>query len=69
MRLIKALLALTLVAFAFTARPSAQTPGTGPVVTGQILVKFRPGASATAKANAHRVAGGRVVNEIARTGV
>jgi thermitase len=69
MRLIKALVALTLVAFALTARPSAQTPGTGPVVTGQILVKFRPGANAAAKADAHRVTGGRVVNEIARTGV
>jgi thermitase len=69
MRLIKALVVLTLVASALTARPSAQTPGTASVVTGQILVKFRPGASAAAKADAHRVAGGRVVNEIARTGV
>jgi thermitase len=69
MRLIKALVAVTLVACALTARPSAQTPRTGTVVTGQILVKFRPAASAAAKAEAHRAADGSVVNEIARTGV
>jgi thermitase len=69
MRLIKALVALTLVAVALTARPSAQTSGAAPAVPGQILVKFRPGASAAAKTAAHRAEGGRPLNEIARTGV
>jgi len=69
MRLIKALVVLTLVAFAFTDRPSAQTAGAGRFVSGEIVVKFRPGASANAKADAHRQAGGRLLNEIARTGV
>jgi hypothetical protein len=45
MRLIKALVALDARGVALTARPSAQTPVTGPVVAGQILVKFRPGAA------------------------
>jgi thermitase len=69
MRLITPVVALTLVAFAMPAGPSAQTPGSGSAVAGQLLVKFRPGASAAAKADVHRVAGGRVANEIARTGV
>jgi thermitase len=69
MRLIKALVALTLVAFTLTASPSAQTPGGGPAVAGEILVKFRPGANAAHTADAHRVAGGRVLDEIARTRV
>ena len=69
MRLIKAFVALTLVAFALPARPSAQTQVAEPFVAGQILVKFRPGGSAAAKADGHRVAGGKVVGQIARTGV
>jgi thermitase len=64
----KAVAAITLVMLAFTARPFAQTPPRH-FVTGEILVKFRPGASAGAKADAHRTAAGTVLAEIARTGV
>ena len=38
-------------------------------MTGEIVVKFRPGTNANAKADAHRAAGGRQLNEIARTGL
>jgi thermitase len=69
MRLITSIATLTLVAFIFAARPLAQTAASGPAVAGQILVKFRPGASANAKADAHRVSGGAALREIARTGV
>jgi thermitase len=69
MRLLKVFVALTLVALVFSARPAAQAPGSGSFVEGQILVKFRPGSSANAKADAHRQNGGRQLDEIARTGV
>jgi thermitase len=67
MRLIKALVAAGLVAFALNAHPSAQSPNANHVVAGQILVKFTPGATGQAKADAHRQGGGRVLNEIAST--
>ena len=44
MRLSTALVAVTLVVFAFTVRASAQTVGAGSVVASEILVKFTPGA-------------------------
>lgn len=69
MRLSNALLALTLVVFAFTVRTSAQTGNAGSFAAGEIIVKFRPGANANAKADAHRQNGGRQLDEIARTGV
>jgi thermitase len=69
MRLSKALLAVTLVIFAFTLRSSAQTASGPPLVAAEILVKFRPGANANAKADAHRQGRGTPSNEIARTGV
>src|SRR4051812_7730800 len=69
MRLSKALVTILLVLVAFNARPSAQTPRRGRFVAGEILVKFRPGANASAKADAHRQGGGSPLNEIARTGV
>src|SRR5262245_60382391 len=69
MRLAKAFVVLTLVAITLSARPAAQSPGSSSFVAGQILVKFRPGSSANAKADAHRQNGGRPLNEIARTGV
>ena len=69
MRLSKALVTLLLLLLAFDARPSAQTPRRGRFVAGEILVKFRPGANASAKADAHRQGGGSLLNEIARTGV
>jgi thermitase len=65
----KALVALTLVALAFTVRPSAQSTTSGSAVTGQVIVKFRPGASASAKADAHRAGGGSQLTEISRTNV
>ena len=67
MRLIKALVAAGLVALALNAHPSAQSPNANHVVAGQILVKFTPGATGQAKADAHRQGGGRVLNEIAST--
>jgi thermitase len=69
MRLSTALVAVGLVVSAFTARPSAQARSAGPSVAGEILVKFRPGVAATAKADAHRLAGGTRRNEIVRTGI
>ena len=69
MRLIKALVAAGLFAFALKAHPSAQSVNADHVTAGQILVKFTPGATAQAKADAHRQGGGRVVNQIAATGV
>ncbi|MGH9255281.1 MAG: CARDB domain-containing protein [Vicinamibacterales bacterium] len=41
----------------------------GPFVVGEILVKFRPGANANARADAHRAAAGTPLLEIARTRV
>src|SRR5262245_26507456 len=38
-------------------------------VAGAILVKFKPGADANAKADAHRNGGGRRMNEITGTGL
>jgi thermitase len=69
MRLIRALPLVILVTVAFSALPLAQAPAQGNAVAGQILVKFRPGVNGTAKADAHRAAGGRMLSEISRTGV
>ena len=69
MRLRSTLIAVTAMIVVFANSSSAQTAGTGRFVAGEILVKFRPGAAAAAKADAHRMAGGRMVAEIARTGV
>ena len=67
MRRSHALVVLALVAVVFTAHPSAQNAGSPQFVAGQILVKFRPGAAASAQADAHRQAGGTQLAEIART--
>jgi hypothetical protein len=69
MRFNTAIVASALVAFAFTARASAQTPATRSLVAGEILVKFQPGANDAAKANVHRALGGTRLNQIARTGL
>jgi subtilisin family serine protease/subtilase family serine protease len=69
MRSINALVAVSLAALVSVAQPSAQAPNAGPAVAGQIIVKFRPGATGIAKADAHRQGGGKTLNEIARTGV
>jgi len=68
-RFSKALIALSLVAVALTVRSSAQTVGAGPFVAGEILVKFRPGVNANARADAHREAGAAPIAEIQRTGL
>jgi subtilisin family serine protease/subtilase family serine protease len=65
----KALIALLLVAAGLTMRASAQAPGDGPFVGGEILVKFKPGVNADARADVHRVARGAAVDEIRRTGL
>jgi subtilisin family serine protease len=69
MRVITAIAVVILVTVSFDARPSAQAAAQGNAVAAQILVKFRPGASGAAKADAHRAGGGRVLSEVSRTGV
>jgi thermitase len=59
-----------LVAVVFIMRSSAQTPAAnGTFVAGEIIVKFRPGVNASAKADAHRQGGGTAQTEIVRTGL
>ena len=65
---LKALAAVALT-LAIQSVPHAQLPAAAVSRPGEILVKFRPGASANGKADAHRQAAGRVTAEIARTGV
>ena len=61
---------LMLVAVVFIMRSSAQTPAAnGTFVAGEIIVKFRPGVNAGAKADAHRQGGGTGTTEIVRTGL
>jgi subtilisin family serine protease/subtilase family serine protease len=64
-----AVIAITLVIVALTVRSSAQTPGSRRFVVGEVLVKFRPGINANARADAHRVARGLALDEVARTRV
>jgi thermitase len=68
-RFSKVLIALSLVAVASAVSTSAQTVNAGPFVAGDIIVKFRPGAKANARADAHRLAGATPLVEIPRTGV
>ena len=65
----RAAAAFALVALVFTARSSAQNAADSAFVTSEILVKFRPGVTASAQADAHAQAGGRQLAEIARTRV
>lgn len=51
------------------AAPGIVRAAAGPFIAGEILVTFRPGAAASAKADVHRQAGGTRLAEIARTGV
>ena len=67
MRLNKAFFAVTLIALVLLGgRSSAQRPA---FVSGEILVTFRPGAAASAKADAHSAGGGSPAAEIERTRV
>jgi subtilisin family serine protease len=68
-RFSKALVAIGFVLGALGVRSSAQAPAAGPFVAGDVLVKFRPGSAANARADAHRVAGAAPLVEIPRTGV
>jgi thermitase len=67
-----AFIALTLVALMSSTSLSGQGPGalpSGEALSGEILVKFRPGSSADQRADAHRQAGGTRLAGIARTRV
>ena len=68
MRAKHTLVALTLILAAFVEFPSAQSPNRQSRA-GEILVKFTPGASAAARADAHRLGGGNAIAEVARTHV
>jgi subtilisin family serine protease/subtilase family serine protease len=69
MRPITVFLALALVASALAVRPAAQGQDGGPVVSGEIIVKFRPGSNANARADAHRAGRGRMRRELAASDV
>jgi thermitase len=69
MRLANVFVRIALVMLAFAVNASAQTPGAGRFAAGQILVKFKPGIAANAKADAHRSGGGMRLNEIPRSDV
>ena len=66
--LISAFLVVAAV-FTLAIRTSAQAPASGPSVSGEILVRFAPGANERARAEAHRASGGNRLDEIPRTGV
>jgi hypothetical protein len=58
-----------LVASVFTMGSSARTSGAhGRFVSGEIIVKFKPGVSGKAKGDAHQQGRGSVKKEIARSG-
>ena len=59
--------ALALVVLGFPVQSSAQSNESA--VAGEILVKFRPGATASQRADAHRQGGGTRLAGIVRTGV
>jgi hypothetical protein len=54
MRLKHTLVAVAVIILAVTEYASGQTAGAGRFVAGEILVKFRPGASAAVQADTHR---------------
>jgi subtilisin family serine protease/subtilase family serine protease len=68
-RFSKALVAISLVVGALTVRSAAQTVPPVPFVAGDVLVTFKPGVNANAKADAHRVVRATPLAEIPRTGV
>jgi len=69
MRRSRFVVAVVLLVFAFASPSWAQSSKATRFVDGQMLVKFKPGAAASAKADAHRRGGGKPLKEIARTGV
>ena len=62
-----ALLVFVVLAAGMPSRAEAQDAGR--FVAGEVLVKFKPGTPASAKAQAHGQSQGRLLAEIARTGV
>ena len=64
MRVSKALVAIGLVVGALTVRSAAQTVTPVPFVTGDVLVTFKPGVNANARADAHRAVGATTLVEI-----
>jgi thermitase len=62
-------LVLAAVSSGSTPRAAAFTTAAGPFVSGEVLVQFKPGAAANARAAAHSQAGGSPGDEIARTSV
>ena len=66
MRFSKALVAIGLVVGALTVRSAAQTVPPVPFVAGDVLVTFKPGVNANAKADAHRVVRATPLAEIPR---
>ena len=69
MRFSKVLVAIGLVVGALTVRSAAQTVPPVRFVAGDVLVKFKPGVNANARADAHRVLRATPLAEIPRTGV
>ena len=65
----RALVLVILIGVAMTVRSSAQSANAGRFVAGEVIVKFRPGAAADARAGAHRAAGATLLGEITRTRV
>jgi len=68
-RVSKALVAISLVVGALTVRSAAQTATPVPFVAGDVVVKFKPGVNANARADAHRVVGATPLVEIPGTRV
>jgi thermitase len=68
-RVSKALVAICLVVGGLTVRSAAQTVAPFPFVAGDVLVKFKAGVNANARADAHRVVGATPLVEIPRTRV
>src|SRR5262245_41105784 len=69
LRQLRVVVRVLLVVLVFSVSASAQPPNRGRFISGEILVKFKPGAAAAAKAEANRVAGGVSALEIRRSGL
>ena len=69
MRLARALVTATALMVLALTVPSSAQPARGRFVEREIIVKFRPGTDANAKADAHRSARGAQNGEIQRTNV
>ncbi len=68
MRFSKTLVAISLAVAVLTVRSAAQTTPV-PFVAGDVIVKFKPGVHANARADAHRALGATLLVEIPRADV